>query len=312
MIEVNQVTRRFSDKIAVNDISFSVSKGEVLGFLGPNGAGKTTTMRMITGSLATTSGSIRVGGFDILENPIEAKRMLGYLPESPPLYFDMTVSEFLKFTARIKGLSGKVISHRIDYVTDACDLGSVHKRLIKNLSKGFRQRTGIAAALIHSPEMLILDEPTIGLDPKQIIEARKLIKSLASEHTILLSTHILPEVTMTCSRVIIINEGKIIAQDSYEKLTSNFQETTRIKIKIKTPPREKKYFLSEIRSIDGVRAIVPETEFAYIIETDREIDIRDAIASKIVHDGMGLLELSQENISLEDVFMKLTTKESTL
>lgn len=220
MIEVSNLVKRYGDIVAVDDISFKVEKGEIVGFLGPNGAGKTTTMRILAGFIPATSGNAFIGGFDIAEKPIEVKKRLGYLPEHPPLYPDMTVYSFLKFISKIKDIPSSERSERIDWVIDRCGLKEVSKRVIANLSKGFKQRVGLAQAIVHKPEVLILDEPTIGLDPKQIKEIRELIKELAGDHTVILSTHILPEVTMTCQKAIIIHKGKMVGQGSIESLTA--------------------------------------------------------------------------------------------
>ena len=220
MIEVQNLVKRYGDYEAVKGVSFEVKKGEVLGFLGPNGAGKTTTMRILTGFLPPTSGKIKIAGFDIQEEPMQVKRRMGYLPEAPPLYTDMTVRSFLKFVGKIKGVAKADLDNRIDWSLQKCGLLDVQKRVIANLSKGFKQRVGLAQAILHQPEVLVLDEPTVGLDPKQIREIRELIKELAGEHTVILSTHILPEVAMTCKNVLIINQGKIVAQGALAEITA--------------------------------------------------------------------------------------------
>ncbi|MGH7274555.1 MAG: ABC transporter ATP-binding protein, partial [Nitrospiria bacterium] len=224
MIQVEHLTKQFGNRVAIQDLSFEASKGEVLGFLGPNGAGKTTTMRILTGFMPATSGTARVAGYDVWESPQEVKRRIGYLPEQPPLYNDMTVTEYLQFVAKIKGISPKQIKNSVRQVLEQCSLDEVRGRLIGNLSRGFRQRVGLAQALIHRPEVLILDEPTSGLDPKQIIEVRQLIKGLQGTHTVILSTHILPEVTAVCQRVVIINEGRVMAVDTHEGLTAKLRK----------------------------------------------------------------------------------------
>jgi ABC-2 type transport system ATP-binding protein len=219
MIEVQNLTKRYGEITAVNNLSFEVKKGEVLGFLGPNGAGKTTTMRILTGFLPATSGIVKVAGYDIMQQPMEVKRRIGYLPENPPLYTDMTVRSYLKFVGKIKGVLSADLNGRIDWALQKCGLVEVEKRVIANLSKGFKQRVGLAQAILHKPEVLILDEPTVGLDPKQIREIRELIKELAGEHTVILSTHILPEVSMTCKNILIINRGHIVAQGTVDSVT---------------------------------------------------------------------------------------------
>lgn len=219
MIKVKNLTKRFGDLVAISDLSFNLDKGEILGFLGPNGAGKTTTMRILTCYIPPTSGEVSIAGFDTFKNPMEVKKRIGYLPEHPPLYYDMTVKSYLKFVSKIRGIPAKERKRQLDWVIDKCSLQDVINRLIGNISKGFKQRVGLAQAIIHNPEILILDEPTIGLDPRQISEIRELIKSLAGEHSIILSTHILPEVTMICNRALIMNRGKLIAQESLKTLT---------------------------------------------------------------------------------------------
>ena len=220
MIKVEGLTKRYGDVTAIEDLSFQVQKGEIVGFLGPNGAGKTTTMRIITGFLPSTDGTVSVGGHDIFQKPMEVKKKMGYLPEHPPLYADMTVAGYLKFVSKIKGVPRAARGDAIDRVVERCGLKEARKKIIGKLSKGYRQRVGLAQAMIHDPEVLILDEPTIGLDPKQIIEIRELVKSLAGDQTIILSTHILPEVTMICQRCLVINQGRIVADDSLEALTA--------------------------------------------------------------------------------------------
>jgi ABC-2 type transport system ATP-binding protein len=245
MIEVENLTKRYGDLVAVQDISFSAQKGQILGFLGPNGAGKTTTMRIITGFLAATSGTVRVAGFDIFEQAHEVRRRIGYLPENPPLYNDMSVRAFLAFVGRIKGLSRASIPEATDRAIERCGLNDVSNRLLGHLSKGFRQRVGLAQALIHDPSVLVLDEPTIGLDPRQIIEIRSLIRHLSGERTVILSTHILPEVAQLCDKVVIINCGRIVADDAIENLTSNLSL--------------EQVFLKYISSDDAERQLEPST-----------------------------------------------------
>jgi ABC-2 type transport system ATP-binding protein len=312
MIELKNVTKKFSKKIAVNDISLNVNKGEILGFLGPNGAGKTTTMRMITGSLSTTSGSIKIGGFDILDSPCKAKSLIGYLPETPPIYPEMTVQEYLSFAGKIKQVPRAELSERLNHVLNACSISDVRKRLIKNLSKGYKQRIGIASALIHNPPILILDEPTIGLDPKQIIEIRNLIKSLAKNHTVILSTHILSEVSLTCSKVIIINHGKIVAEDAHKNLANNLDERNMVRVKLKTPPTDKTQIFSKLKEIDGVIEVKHESGDHFTIETPTDIDVRDLVAEKIVSNSWGLLEMNSQNMTLEDIYLKLTQSEASI
>lgn len=230
MIEVTNLTKRYRDRVAVDQLSFSLEPGEILGFLGPNGAGKSTTMKMITGFLPPSSGTVKVAGFDVFEDPLEVKRRIGYLPEQPPLYVEMTVAGYLKFVARIKGVPGKAIASEVDKVAQQTGVAHVMDRVIQNLSKGYKQRVGIAQALLHSPSLLILDEPTEGLDPTQRAEVRQLIKGLAGEHTVILSTHILPEVTLTCGRVLILNQGRMVAFDEIQNLAHAFGQTDHVSL----------------------------------------------------------------------------------
>ncbi len=313
MIEVDHLSKRFGSVRAIEDVSFTVEKGEILGFLGPNGAGKTTTMRILTCFLPATEGTARVAGFDIFQNPMEVKRRIGYLPENPPLYTEMSVDGYLDFVARIKGVNPKDRKKKIGEVKEKVSIQEYSNTLIKNLSKGYKQRVGLAQALIHDPEVLILDEPTIGLDPNQIQEVRHLIKSLAGNHTIILSTHILPEVSMTCQRVVIINNGRIVAMDTPENLTRQMQGSERIFLEVKGPESTVK---EKLREIDGVLQVVSlprEGEsgaaFHFELEADLKKDVRSRIARKVVESGFDLLELRTQVMSLEEVFLKLTTKE---
>ena len=259
MIEVRHVTKRYGPVAAVNDVSFRVEAGQILGFLGPNGAGKTTTMRVLTGYLPPTEGTATVAGFDVLEEPIEAKRRTGYLPETPPLYPDMTVREYLTFVARINGLAGAERGSRMDQVMERTSIGDVADRHCAKLSKGYRQRVGLAQAILHNPDVLILDEPTAGLDPKQIIETRELIKELAGDHTIILSTHILPEVAQTCERVVIINQGRVVAEDSPDNLTGRLHGAVTVQLQIDTAGVDPSTALQAVPGVASVRVGEPET-----------------------------------------------------
>src|SRR5437773_2888856 len=310
MIEVEGMTKRYGPTVAVSEVSFEVRKGEVLGFLGPNGAGKTTTMRVITGYLPPSAGKVRVAGVDVVEEPLEAKRHTGYLPENPPVYPDMTVVEYLAFVARIKGVPRGEVKKRVDEVCEKCAITDVRDRQIGKLSKGYRQRVGLAQALIHNPDVLILDEPTAGLDPKQIIETRELIKKLAGDHTIILSTHILPEVSQTCQRVVIINKGRVVAIDTPDNLTSKVRGSEAMFIQVDAMGAD---VTSAIQGVPGVtRAAVTETNKGVAsIEIDSEAgrDVRRELAAAVVSRGWGLLELRPVRMSLEDVFLHLTTAE---
>jgi gliding motility-associated transport system ATP-binding protein len=292
----------------VSDISFEVRKGEILGFLGPNGAGKTTTMRIITGFLSPSGGRVRVGGYDVVEEPLEAKKRVGYLPENPPVYPEMTVKEYLAFVGRIKGVPRKQIKTRIGEVSEKCAVTDVQNRQIGKLSKGYRQRVGLAQALIHNPDVLILDEPTAGLDPKQIIETRELIKGLAGQHTVVLSTHILPEVSRTCQRVIVINQGTVVAMGAPEELTARLQGYGTVLITVEGPAAE---IISKLQSVAGVSLVEPrdasDSRIILEVHTVKGQDVRADLAKAIVQSGWGLFELKTSGMSLEDIFLKLTT-----
>lgn len=305
MIEVRELTKSYGDRKAIDQISFSIKKGEVVGFLGPNGAGKTTTMKIITGFMAPTSGSVSVGGFDVFENPIEVKRRIGYLPETPPVYGDMRVDEYLTFVAKLKGVEPSKIKSQVDMALQKTDLGSVSRRLIQNLSKGYRQRVGISQALVSSPEVLILDEPTVGLDPRQVAEIRDVIKELAGHHTVVLSTHILPEVQATCQRIIIINKGKIVAEDSLEGISKRTTQSSRVIVRVQTPSDS---LLTAIRQISGVSKVSKDGSFIFV-ETPNADAVSQQIASAVIANGAGLLEIRTESANLEEVFIKLTSKE---
>jgi ABC-2 type transport system ATP-binding protein len=306
MIEAINLTKLYGDTQALKDVSFRVEKGEILGFLGPNGAGKTTTMRILTGYLPPTSGTAKVENFDVLEQSVEVRRRIGYMPENPPLYNELTVSSFLQFIARIKGVPAAKEKSQIDSVIERCSLGNVRGRLIGHLSRGYRQRVGLAQAILHDPEVLILDEPTIGLDPTQIIEIRQLIKSFAGNHTIILSSHILPEVEQTCGRVIIINRGKIIAVDTPERLSLSLRGANIYSVTVKRPTDRLK---EDLLSIAGVSNVHQEDDGVYTVESNKERDIREEIAELVVNQKAGLLELRPVSFTLEDVFVQLTTAE---
>ena len=314
MIEVQGLTKYYGNVRAVDDISFTVEKGEILGFLGPNAAGKTTTMRIITGYMPASAGSVRVAGFDVFTNDLEVKKRIGYLPEHPPLYMDMQVIEYLRFVAAIKGVNRKSIESEVKRVADKLSISSVLFKRIGTLSKGYKQRVGFAQAILNDPPVLLLDEPTIGLDPKQIIEVRELIKSFSHDHTVILSTHILPEVSMTCNRVIIINEGKLVAVDTPENLTARLKGSESIHLEVEGPVDDIMNTLKQIPNVTAVsvasaRAANKANISNYIIETDVGSDVRRYLSHSIVTKGWGLLEMKTESLSLEDIFLKLTTKE---
>jgi ABC-2 type transport system ATP-binding protein len=311
VIEVQNLTKYYGDLRAVDEISFTVERGEVLGFLGPNAAGKTTTMRVITGYLPATSGSVSVAGFDVFKNDLEVKRQIGYLPENPPLYLDMRVVDYLRFVAVIKGVDRREVNTEVKRVAEKLALSEVLENPIAQLSKGFRQRVGLAQALLNNPPVLILDEPTIGLDPKQIIEVRELIKSFGQDHTVILSTHILPEVSMTCNRVIIINEGRLVAVDTPENLTARLKGSESILLEVEGPSEE---VIQTIRQIPRVRSVssapIKKSNVSrYTVEAEVGTDVRKEIAAAIVRHNWGLLELKTESLSLEKIFLQLTTRE---
>lgn len=312
MINVKQLTKRYARSIAVDHISFEVQKGEVIGFLGPNGAGKTTTMRMLTCFLPPTEGTATVAGFDVLEQPMEVKKRIGYLPESPPLYPEMDTVEYLAFVGRIKGLSGGELAKRIDYVCERCSVGDVKRKLLGKLSKGYRQRVGLAQAIIHNPEVLILDEPTAGLDPKQINETRDLIKGLAGDHTIILSTHILPEVEQTCERVIIINKGKVIATDSVENLQRRARSGGSLIVEVgsRNGSLDNQAVVKRLEQVSGVSRVLSkdsrDNRTVLEVESEANRSIRGDLARAVVEAGWDLNELRSSAVSLEEVFLQLT------
>ncbi len=312
MIEVQDLSKTYGSVTAVDHVSFTVNKGEILGFLGPNGAGKTTTMRILTGYMPATSGTARVCGFDVFKDSLEVRRRIGYLPENPPLYPDMTVEAYLDFVARIKNVPAE---KRADCIADALKKTNiVDKRteLIKRLSRGYKQRVGLAQALVHDPEVIILDEPTVGLDPKQIIEVRNLIKGLAGSHTIILSTHILPEVSMTCDRVVIINKGKIAAVDTPQNLTSQLKGGQKVRVEVQAPEKPLQDLLAQIPGASRVQVEPARTDghLRATVETAQGKDIRSAIAARIAERGWPLYELRGVSLSLEDIFLQLTTDDA--
>jgi ABC-2 type transport system ATP-binding protein len=310
VIEVEHVSKVFNGRKAVDDISFKVEKGEVLGFLGPNGAGKTTTMRILTCYMPSTEGTARVAGYDVFEQSLEVRRRIGYLPENPPLYPEMTVDSYLNFVAKIKGARSNLRKSQVDEAVDKCNIGDVRKRIIGKLSKGYKQRVGLAQALLNNPEVLILDEPTIGLDPKQIHEVRSLIKGLASTHTVILSTHILPEVSMTCNRVVIINNGKVVAMDTPEGLAHQIKGAERISLTVDGPMEAVR---EKLLVVDGVLSVHAEDPAGgpttYTVECKLDCDLRRELAKIVASEGWGLIELRGVSMSLEDVFINLTTQE---
>lgn len=305
MIEVNGLSKSYGPHHAVRDLNFKIDKGEVVGFLGPNGAGKTTSMKIITGYMAPTSGQVKVAGYDVFEDPVEVKKRIGYLPETPPVYGDMSVKDYLRFVARLKGVGSSDLDSKLEDALKKTHLQEVQGRLIQNLSKGFRQRVGIAQAIVSNPEVLILDEPTVGLDPKQVAEIRELINQLKGQHTIVLSTHILSEVQATCEKVIIINQGKIVAQDSLTGLSRRMSGSQRLTVKVR---RNFEQLSTELAEQDGVVHVekAKMKQQLYVDLTGEEDQI-EAVASYIVKNDYGLIELQSQDLSLEDIFLKLTS-----
>jgi ABC-2 type transport system ATP-binding protein len=314
VIEVQNLTKRYGPVTAVQDVSFKAERGEILGFLGPNGAGKTTTMRVITGYMPPTEGKAIVAGYDVIDKPIEAKRRTGYLPETPPLYPDMTVWDYLMFCARIKGVPRAERATRVKTVMERTRIADVSARHCAKLSKGYRQRVGLAQALLHNPDVLILDEPTAGLDPKQIIETRRLIKELGGEHTVILSTHILPEVSQTCNRVVIISRGKVVAVDTPENLTARLSGSSAVYVEVDSMGADAVSALSALPGVTGVSKLEiqgsSDSVAGYEVATARDRDLRREVAAMIVGRGWGLLELRPLRMSLEDIFLSLTTEEN--
>jgi ABC-2 type transport system ATP-binding protein len=310
MIEVRNITKRYGHLTAIDRVTFRVEKGEVLAFLGPNGAGKTTTMRILTCFMPATEGSAHVGGFDCADQADEVKKRIGYLPETPPVYQELTVFEYLSFVGRLRGLSGTDLTTGMDRVMERLSLGSVRQRLIANLSRGYRQRVGLAQALIHDPPVLILDEPTVGLDPKQIIEIRELIKSLAGSHSVILSTHILPEATAVCQRVVIINGGRIVAEDTPDQLSARLRRSEKISVTLKAPPPDA---INRFREVAGVEHVLTTPDsHTFLIECALGRDIREEVARFAVRHDWGLLEMKPVSMTLEDVFLRLTQHEDGL
>ena len=316
MITVQELTKRYAHTVAVDRISFEVAKGQIVGFLGPNGAGKTTTMRMLTCFLPPSAGTATVAGFDVLEQPLEVKRRIGYLPETPPIYPEMETIEYLKFVGKLKGLSGAELQRRVDYVCDRCAVADVKKKLLGKLSKGYRQRVGLAQAIVHNPEVLILDEPTAGLDPKQINETRDLIKSLAGDHTIILSTHILPEVEQTCEQVIIINRGKLVATDSVRNLQARARgaESVLLEVAGRDGNLETAKVQQRLEQVAGVGRVhhrqQVDSRMVFEIESQKGRLARGDLARAVVESGWDLNELRPAAMSLEEVFLQLTGGES--
>ncbi len=312
MITVTDLTKRYARHTAVDHVSFEVQKGQIVGFLGPNGAGKTTTMRMLTCFMPPTAGTATVAGFDVLEQPHEVKKHIGYLPETPPLYPEMSTSEYLEFVGKLKGLSGDELAKRIDYVLERCAVADVKDKLLGKLSKGYRQRVGLAQAIIHNPDVLILDEPTSGLDPKQINETRDLIKSLAGDHTIILSTHILPEVEQTCQQVLIINKGRLVAKDSVNNLQNRARGAEQLFVEIagRGADVDSSVIQQRLQRVSGITNVVfkekQQNRSIFEIESHKDNFVRGDLARAVVESGWDLNELRPAAVSLEEIFLQLT------
>ena len=314
MIEVQHLSKRYGRVVAVDDVSFRVERGEILGFLGPNGAGKTTTMRILTGYMPASEGKAIVAGFDVFDQPVEAKRRTGYLPETPPLYPDMSVLEYLAFVAKIKGVPPAERAQRVKTVMERTRIADMANRQCGKLSKGYKQRVGLAQALIHNPDVLILDEPTAGLDPKQIIETRELIKALAGDHTIILSTHILPEVEQTCQRVVIINNGRVVAVDTPDNLKARLRGSETMYVQVDVAGTNAAAVIDVLTRVAGVTRVAESDRrdalVGFEVESERGQDVRRELARSVVSSGWGLLELRPMRMSLEEIFLSVTTDEA--
>ncbi|NLN40943.1 MAG: ABC transporter ATP-binding protein [Clostridiales bacterium] len=312
MIKIENLTKRYGQHVAVDNLNFTVNEGEVVGFLGPNGAGKSTTMNIITGYISATEGTVTVDGYDILDNPEEVKKRIGYMPELPPLYVDMTVKEYLDFVFEIKKANTKNKKQEMERIMELVKITDVQNRLIKNLSKGYKQRVGLAQALVGNPPVLILDEPTVGLDPKQIIEIRNLIKDLGRKHTVILSSHILPEVSAVCERVIIINKGRIVASDTPENLSKRLGESSKLSIRIAA---NEKQAVKVLRDVPGIKYVEaqgvkePDTVDVWV-EAEKDIDVRRPIFNALSRAGYPILQMKSMDLTLEEIFLQVTTQEN--
>ncbi|MEE9119524.1 MAG: ATP-binding cassette domain-containing protein [Calditrichia bacterium] len=308
MIEVNDLTRYYGQKRAISNVSFKVKKGEILGMLGPNAAGKTTAMRILTCYMPPTAGSATVGGYDIFDQSMQVRQITGYLPENPPLYTDLTVKDYLMFVAKIKGVEKNKTKAEIDTVIEKASIGEVRNRVIGMLSKGFKQRVGLAQCLLNNPQVVILDEPTVGLDPKQIIEIRELIKNLKGDHTVILSSHILPEVEQTCERVVIISEGEVVAEDTPENLTARMKGGERVLLELEGDEKQVKEVFKTFSDVTAVK--VNKTAGGLLkVEVESKKDLRKDYAQALIGKKIGLLEMQSDKVTLEDIFLHLTTKE---
>jgi ABC-2 type transport system ATP-binding protein len=308
MIEVQDLTKYYGPQLAVSRLDFQVAAGEIVGFLGPNGAGKTTTLKILAGFLAPSAGTARINGYDCVTDSLAVRRSLGYVPENVAIYPDLTVTQFLRFAARAKGVEAKAETGEVDRVVSACGLGEVRGKLVAALSKGFRQRLGLAQALVNQPPLLIMDEPTIGLDPSQIVEIRSLIKNLEGAHTVMLSSHILPEVSQLCHRVIIINRGQIVAGDTPENLSRQLGQGSRVLMTVAGPADQ---VTAALAAVSGVNRVLGQGEGNYLVEADHGVELRPQLAGVVVESGWQLLELKSQEFTLEEVFINLVTEETT-
>ncbi len=308
MIEVQDLTRYYGQKKAISDVSFKVNKGEIVGLLGPNAAGKTTTMRILTCFMPPTSGTATIGGFDIFDQSMEIRRITGYLPENPPLYSDLVVEDYLKFVAKLKGVESSRLKSEVDLAIEKASVGDVRTRVIGKLSKGYKQRVGLAQSLLNNPQVVIFDEPTVGLDPKQIIEIRELIRNLKGEHTVILSSHILPEVEQTCERVVIISDGVVVAEDTPDNLTARMRGAERVLVEVEGLEKDVR---NALKSLPDIMTIQVEKQNDKVLKLviESKTDLRKDIARTIVENKMGLLEIQSDKLTLEDIFLDLTTKE---
>jgi ABC-2 type transport system ATP-binding protein len=317
MIEAEKLTKDFGTRLAVKDVTFHIEQGEIVGLLGPNGAGKTTTMRMLTGYIPATSGTAKVAGFDVKNQPMQVRKHLGYLPETVPLYTDMTVKAYLDFTAKIRGVNGKERKRRVEEVLELCQIADVSNRVIAKISRGYRQRVGLAQAIVHNPDVIILDEPTVGLDPRQIVEIRRVIRDLAGSHSMILSTHILQEVSTLCDRVIIINQGRVLIDDTLSNLQRVGQENERLQFEIRAPLSEAENFFKGFEGLIGVESLTqwdeedqPPPLGRFVVESEKGLDLREKLAHAIIEQGWGLLELKTAVPTLEEIFVRVITEDN--
>lgn len=309
MIQAEGLTHYYGPQAAIQDVNFGVNKGEILGFLGPNGAGKTTTMRIITGFMPPTQGKVTLDGFDVVEQSLEVRRRVGYLPETVPLYTEMTVTSYLKYMGTLRGMNSNQLKKRIPEVIDVCRLGDYRKTIIGKLSKGYRQRVGISQAILHEPEVLVMDEPTIGIDPIQVVETRRLIQELGKQQTVVLSSHILPEVSMICGRVLIIHQGRIVAEDTPDNLAQRLQGVDQLQLEVAGPRAEVLGVLRKVKGVTDVTHRRQQDRDVYVVQAQRGLDLRDEVSQAIFSNGWRLRSMQLVGMSLEEIFLRLTTEE---